>query len=258
MPSWRSQSSAASTCDASPSSSQTIHPRCSSTSARRMLGSTSNWRTSVARTARRTSDSGNVSFTRTWLTSAPRVDARLGRVQHPVHAARAEAFQVQRHKAKPGRSHRRHHLVPAGQHLGEHLGSNSSRAAAPWWRTRSCPNPSARSADSAASTACEAAERDRSAIGQAGGQAGRGRLVPGAQAELLRPVPDVLLGEAGLRPGGRSLRAAAAAAWPGRWSPRSLTLTPSTTRADSARANGPSADIKAVLQRAHRSAPLAT
>ena len=40
---------------------------------------------------------------------------------------------------------------------------------------------------------------------------------------------------------GKTAPAAAAAAWPGRWSPRSLTLTPSTTVAPSAAASGPSA-----------------
>src|SRR3984957_6582569 len=57
---------------------------------------------------------------------------------------------------------------------------------------------------------------------------------------------------------GKTAPAAAAAAWPGRWSPRSLTLTPSTTVAPSADASGPTASISAVLQRAQRSGPLAT
>ncbi|MGP8007573.1 MAG: hypothetical protein ACLP2J_11130 [Acidimicrobiales bacterium] len=56
------------------------------------------------------------------------------------------------------------------------------------------------------------------------------------------------------RPG----QVAAAAACPGRWSPRSLTFTPSTTVASSAAASGPSASMSARLQRAHRSGPLAT
>ena len=59
----------------------------------------------------------------------------------------------------------------------------------------------------------QAAEGDRGAVGQSGGQAGRRRLVPGAQAELLGHVADVVLGEPGLhqrkgRPGrGRGLLA---------------------------------------------------
>ena len=57
---------------------------------------------------------------------------------------------------------------------------------------------------------------------------------------------------------GKTAPAAAAAAWPGRWSPRSLTFTPSTTVAPSAAASGPSASISADLQRAQRSGPLAT
>ena len=69
---------AASIWVASPSISQTIQPRCSSTSARLMLGSMSKWRTRVASTARRTSDSGNVSFTLPGPRSRPPPPSRRG------------------------------------------------------------------------------------------------------------------------------------------------------------------------------------
>ena len=52
-----------------PSSSHTIHPTESVMSARRMSGSTLNSRTRCARTGVRTSDSGNVSLTRTRISS---------------------------------------------------------------------------------------------------------------------------------------------------------------------------------------------
>ncbi len=44
----------------------------------------------------------------------------------------------------------------------------------------------------------QGAQGDRGAVGDAGGQAGGGRLVPGAQAQLPRPLPHVGLGEPGL------------------------------------------------------------
>ncbi len=104
----------------------------------------------------------------------------------------------------------------------------------------------------------QAAECDRRAVGQARGQAAPRRACPrcatraGAtqrrMSSLVKPAST----------SGKAAPAAAAAACPGRWSPRSSRLTPSTTVAPSAAASGPTASMRAVLQRAQRSGPLAT
>ena len=110
----------------SPPVSQTTQPRCSSTSARLMLGSTSNWRTKVARTARRTSDSGNVSstWTRTSLTFVS-----LSAVDTAVQAARPEAFQVQEDEGESRGPDRLDDVGPAGHNEAQfgpfHLNARS-------------------------------------------------------------------------------------------------------------------------------------
>jgi len=71
-----------------------IHPECSSTFARRMLGSTSNSRTMRARTGVRTRDSGNVSLTRTVIMT-PLLHGWPTGAERPVEAARAEPLEVE-------------------------------------------------------------------------------------------------------------------------------------------------------------------
>ena len=104
----------------------------------------------------------------------------------------------------------------------------------------------------------QAAQGDRRAVGQPGGEAGRCGLVPGAQAELLGPMADVVLGEAGLHQGERRA-GRGRGGLPGAVIPQVADIDPEH---DVRRlAHGPAVPgpyISAVLQRAQRSAPLAT
>jgi hypothetical protein len=125
-----------------------------------------------------------------------------GPVQHPVHAARRKPSRSSATKAKPA-PRTAATTSSAGHHLAEDLRlelepGRRRRGGAPGAARTRAPQRRLGRVDR-----LEATERDRGAVGQAGGQAGGGRLVPGAQAQLPRPVPDVVLGEAGLDQGER-------------------------------------------------------
>ncbi len=102
-----------------------IHPLCSPTSARRMLGTMSNSLTMRAMIGSRTSSSGKVSLTRTPITGRPTGrgwPASSGRSRAVVEIARAEPVEVEGHVPVAGRVHRRADLDPAGHHRGQVLG----------------------------------------------------------------------------------------------------------------------------------------
>ena len=108
-----------------------------------------------------------------------------------VEAAGAEAGEVEgdpavarRHAPRRRRPRARRRPV-RGRRSG-----TSIRATSPWCRTRSSAKPRARSARLGPLDRAEPAERDRRAVGQAGRQARRRRLVPGlaARAPSTRPA----------------------------------------------------------------------
>ncbi len=212
---------------------------------------------------RRTSDSGNVSFTLTRTVArraAASAPVRRASARHRGSGCRAEALEVQGDEGEAGAAHaprpprpgapRPRPARPARPRCGPPRRGGAPAAAR---------SPSACSAASAGLDRGQRPERDRRAVGQARGQAGGGRLVPGAQAQaratsartssLVKPGLDE--GEAGAG-AGRGRLAGAVVAQVARRSPRAPRWRPR------AAASGPSASIRAVLQRAQRSGPLAT
>ena len=151
--------------------------------------------------ARRTSDSGNVSLTltRTWLTAPPPSGPRPRRTRlrlperNPsrssatnVNPAARTAATTSSRRATTSSSAAGLDLEPGGVPVVAHA---------------QLPEAERAQRRLGLLDRGQAAQRDRRAVGQPRGQAGRGRLVPGAQAEPARPVPDVVLGEAGLDQG---------------------------------------------------------
>ena len=246
-PSSRSQATAASTWRRPPpSSSQTIQPWCSSTLARRMFGLDVEAADELGEDRHAGPQvSGKVSLPpgpsiigAVVLPSADRPACGGLGSGCPSGSPRGRGSRSRsRPPAPPSTTSARRPSTPAelvGRRPRCGPGRRSGGPAAG-------ANPSARSAASACGDRGQRPEGDRGAVGDARGQAGRRRLVPGAQAEPPRH-------SRGRRPcrsrpstSGNRARARAAAAWPGRWSPRSSRFTPRTTVAASAAASGPSA-----------------
>jgi len=120
------------------------------------------------------------------------------RLEHAVETARPEALQVQGDEREPGRPHGGDDLVPAGDDLVQRVGLDLQPRRVAVVAHAQLPEAQGAQRRLGGLDGTEPAERDRCAVGQPGSEAGGGRLVPGPQPQGARPVPDVVLGEAGV------------------------------------------------------------